>query len=261
MNRNSIFQQNVKCSLASYHWLATCLIRINVDYWQPLHVLVWVLVCGEKNNTQASCILFFFFLKFVCLFWLHWVLVVALGILDLCCHTWDLVSWPGIEPRPSTLGARGLSYWTAREVPSIMFLTARWEPRVEHSPPHLTSERCLELTRVTISTAACACHVPGISTCFMRHPSSNLPTVTELVSGWAWLLDPGLAVCFWTMVLEKTLKSPLDYKEIQPVHSEGDQSWVFFGRNDAKAETPVLWPPHAKSWLIGKDSDAGRDWG
>ena len=63
------------------------------------------------------------------------------------------------------------------------------------------------------------------------------------------------------MVLEKTLKSPLDCKEIQPVHSEGDQTWDFFGRNDAKAETPILWPPHAKSWLIGKDSDAGRDWG
>ena len=61
-------------------------------------------------------------------------------------------------------------------------------------------------------------------------------------------------------MLEKTLESPLDCKEIQPVHSEGDQSWVLFGRNDAKTETPVLWPPHAKSWLIGKDSDAGRDW-
>ena len=59
----------------------------------------------------------------------------------------------------------------------------------------------------------------------------------------------------------KTLESPLDCKEIQPVHSKGDQSWVFFGRNDANAESPVLWPPHAKSWLIGKDSDAGRDWG
>ena len=67
--------------------------------------------------------------------------------------------------------------------------------------------------------------------------------------------------CFWTVVLKKTLESPLDYKEIQPVHSKGDQSWVFFGRNDAKAETPVLWPPHVKSWFIGKDSDAGRDWG
>ena len=67
--------------------------------------------------------------------------------------------------------------------------------------------------------------------------------------------------CFWTVVLEKTLESPLDCKEIQPVHSEGDQSWVFFGRTDAKAETPILWPPHAKSWLITKDSSAGRDWG
>ena len=65
--------------------------------------------------------------------------------------------------------------------------------------------------------------------------------------------------CFWTVVLEKTLEHPLDCKEIQPVHSEGDQPWNFFGRNDAEAETPVLWPPHAKSWLIGKDSDAGRD--
>ena len=59
--------------------------------------------------------------------------------------------------------------------------------------------------------------------------------------------------CFWTVVLEKTLESPLDCKEIQPVHSKGDQSWVFFGRTDAKAETPILWPPDAKSWLIWKD--------
>ena len=63
------------------------------------------------------------------------------------------------------------------------------------------------------------------------------------------------------MVLEKTLESPLDCKEVQSVHPKGDQSWVFIGRTDAKAETPVLWPPHAKSRLIGKDSDAGRDWG
>ena len=66
--------------------------------------------------------------------------------------------------------------------------------------------------------------------------------------------------CFWTVVLEKTLESPLDYNEIQPVHSKGDQPWVFFGRNDAKAGTPIVWLPHAKSWLIGKDSDAGKDW-
>jgi len=67
---------------------------------------------------------------------------------------------------------------------------------------------------------------------------------------------------FWTVVLEKTLESPLDCKEIQPIHSRGDQSWVFFGRTDAKAETSIhFWPPHVKSWLIGKDSDAGRNWG
>ena len=63
------------------------------------------------------------------------------------------------------------------------------------------------------------------------------------------------------MVLEKTLESPLDCKEIQPVHSKGDHAWVFFESNDAKAETPVLWPLHAKSGLLGKDSDAGRAWG
>ena len=67
--------------------------------------------------------------------------------------------------------------------------------------------------------------------------------------------------CFWTMVLEKTLESPLDYKEIKPVHPKGNQSWIFIERTDAEAETSVLWPPDAKSWLIGKDSDAGRDWG
>ena len=82
---------------------------------------------------------------------------------------------------------------------------------------------------------------------------------------WMWELDCEGRVpknwCFWTVVLEKTLESPLDCKEIQPVHSEGDQPWDSFGRNDAKAEAPVLWPPHAKSWLIGKESDAGRNWG
>ena len=66
--------------------------------------------------------------------------------------------------------------------------------------------------------------------------------------------------CFW-IVLEKTLESPLDCKQIQPVHPKGDESWVFIGRTDAEAETPILWPPHAKSWLIGKDPDAGRDLG
>ena len=102
----------------------------------------------------------------------------------------------------------------------------------------------------------------------------TLPTKVRLVKAmvfssghvWMWELDCEESWapknwCFWTVVLEKTLESPLDCKGIQPVHSKGDQLWVFFGRNDAKDETPILWPPHAKSWLIGKDSDAGRDWG
>ena len=67
--------------------------------------------------------------------------------------------------------------------------------------------------------------------------------------------------CFWTVVLEKTLESPLDCKEVQPVHPKGDQSWVFIGGTDVEAETLILWPPYAKGWLSGKDSDAGRDWG
>ena len=66
--------------------------------------------------------------------------------------------------------------------------------------------------------------------------------------------------CFWTVVLEKTLESPLDCKDIQSVHPKGDQSWMFIGRTDVEAETPIFWPPNAKSWLIGKDSDAGKDW-
>ena len=67
--------------------------------------------------------------------------------------------------------------------------------------------------------------------------------------------------CFWTVVLEKTLESPLDCKEIQSVHPKGDQSWVFIGRTDVAAETLILWPPDAKSWLIWKDPEAGKDWG
>ena len=66
--------------------------------------------------------------------------------------------------------------------------------------------------------------------------------------------------CFWTVVLEKTLESPLDNKEIQPVRPKGNQSWIFIGSTDAEAETPILWPPDVKSWLIWKDPDDGKDW-
>ena len=83
---------------------------------------------------------------------------------------------------------------------------------------------------------------------------------------WMWELDYKESwvpknLCFWIVVLEKTLESPLDFKEIKPVNPKGNQSWIFIGRTDAEAETLILWPPDVKSWLIWKDPDAGKDWG
>ena len=82
---------------------------------------------------------------------------------------------------------------------------------------------------------------------------------------WMWELDykeswASKNWCFWTVVLEKTLESPLDCKEIQPIHPKGNQSWLFIGKTDAEAETPILRPPDAKNWLTEKGSDAGKDW-
>ena len=88
--------------------------------------------------------------------------------------------------------------------------------------------------------------------------SSSLVWMWELDHKEGWTLKN---CCFWTVVLEKTLQSPLDCKEIKPVNSKGNQSWMFIGRTDVEAEVPILWPPDAKSWFIGKDPDAGKDWG
>ena len=87
--------------------------------------------------------------------------------------------------------------------------------------------------------------------------SSSHVWMSELGYKESWALKNWF---FWTVVLKKTLESPLDCKEIQPVHPKGDQSWVFTGRTDVETETPILWPPDEKSWLIWKDPDAGRDW-
>ena len=87
--------------------------------------------------------------------------------------------------------------------------------------------------------------------------SSSHVWIWELDYKESWVLK---SWCFGSVVLEKTLGSPLDCKEIQPVHPKGDQSWIFIGRTDAEAETPVLWPPDGKNWLIGKNCDAGKDW-
>ena len=134
-------------------------------------------------------------------------------------------------------------------------------------------------------TAGCDCsHEIKRRLLFGRKAMTNLdsifksrditsPTKVHLVKaiffyslhGWMWELDYKDSWeikhwCFWTVVLEKTLESPLDCKEIQPVHPKGNQSWIFIGRTDAEAETPILWLPDVKNWFIGKDSDAGKDW-
>ena len=87
--------------------------------------------------------------------------------------------------------------------------------------------------------------------------SSSHVWMWELDYKESWVLNNW---CFWTVVLEKTLESPLDCKEIQPVHARGNHSWIFIGRTDAEAETLILWPPDSKNWLIGKDPNAGKDW-
>ena len=124
-------------------------------------------------------------------------------------------------------------------------------------------KRCLLLRRKVMT------HLESI----LKSRNITLPTKVHLVKAMVFLVVMyGCELncearwapknwCFWTVVLEKTLESPLDCKEIQPLHFKGDQSWVFTARADAAAETPILWLPHAKSWLIGKDLDAGRDWG
>ena len=108
-------------------------------------------------------------------------------------------------------------------------------------------DRILKSRDITLSTKCPSSHTYGFS-------GSQV---------WMWELNfkeswAPKNLCFWTVVLEKTLESPLDCKEIQPVHPRGDQSWVFIGRTDAKAETPILWPPDVKNWLIWKDPEAGR---
>ena len=107
----------------------------------------------------------------------------------------------------------------------------------------------------------------------LRGRDITLPTMVHLVKAmvfpssrvWMWELDykehwTPKNWCFWTVVLEKTLGSPLDCKEIQPVHPKGNQSWIFIGRTDAEAETPILWPLDVKNWFIRNDPDAGKDW-
>ena len=109
-------------------------------------------------------------------------------------------------------------------------------------------------------------HIKGQRHYFVNRGQSSQGYSFSSGHVWMWELDYKESWapknwCFWTVVLEKILESPLECKEIQPVHPKGDQSWVFIGRTDVEAETPILWPPDAKSWLIWKDPDARKDWG
>ena len=151
-----------------------------------------------------------------------------------------------------------ISCLTASNLPWFMDLT--FQVPVQYcSLQHWT----LLLSPVTSTTGYCFCF--GSILYFANKGPSSQGYGFSSGHVWMWDLDCEESWvpkhwCFWTVVLEKTLESPLDCKEIQPVHSKGDQLWVFFGRNDAKGETPVLWPLDAKNWLVGKDPDAGKDW-
>ena len=134
----------------------------------------------------------------------------------------------------------------------VCFCFSFFEATFIYDQPKRLNSGCMGLDSNAIQMRSGKCHKRKN---LKRHEVDIIvKLLLDCEEGWArknW--------CFWTVVLEKTLESPLDCKEIQPVRSKGDQPWDFFRRNDAKAETPVLWPPHVKSWLIGKDSDAGRD--
>ena len=125
-------------------------------------------------------------------------------------------------------------------------------------------KRCLLLGRKIITNLDSILKIRDITLSTKVHLvkamffSSGNVWMSELDYKEIWVLKNW---CIWSVVLEKTLESPLDCREIQPVHPKGGQSWVFIGRTDAKTGTPILWPPHVNCWLIGKDPDAGRDWG
>ena len=155
----------------------------------------------------------------------------------------------------ATVSSRSCFCWLYRTSPSlaakdtvnlILVLTIWWWPCVESS---------LNLDSILKSRHYCADKGPYSQSYGLS--SSHV---------WMWELDYKESWApknwyFWTVLLEKALESPLDFKEIQPVHPKGNQSWMFIRRTDSEAETPILWLPDAKNWLIGKDLEAGKDWG
>ena len=133
--------------------------------------------------------------------------------------------------------------------PSISYCWRSFSSTISHLLSLLQS---ITLLASSLSASPCMQLLYGFS--------SSQAWMWELDHKESWVSSIQKNWCFWTVVLEKMLESPLDCKEIQPVHPKGNQSWIFIGRTDAKAETPILWPPDAKNWLTGKGPDAGKDW-
>ena len=179
-----------------------------------------------------------------------------------CSVLWITVVWSG----------RGLRSLLAQLIPLTSDKRRNWSQGGLRNLPHILKEERSQFSVLLYSTPA------------LDSPQGmNLPEINELgyqftnkgpssqnygfpsSHVWMWELDHKESWvlknwCFWTVVLEKILESPLGCKEIHPVHPKGNQSWIFIGRTDAEAETPILWPPDAKNWLIGKDPDAGKHW-
>ena len=130
-----------------------------------------------------------------------------------------------------------------------------YSPR--NSPGQNTGVGSHSLLQGIVPTQGSHPHLPNCRRILYQLSHQGSPQMWELDHNEGWALNNW---CFWTMVLEKILESPLDCKEIKPVNPKGNQPWIFIGRTDAKAEAPILWPPDAKSRLTGKDPDAGKDW-
>ena len=151
---------------------------------------------------------------------------------------------------------------------SQRLLCSHWNKSKYFSGIHLLSLWSNRCWQFSLSSAFCK---PSLYILKSRHYFVNKSPSSQGYGFssshvWMWELDYKESWVpknwrFWTVLLEKTLKSPLDCKEIQPVLPKGDQSWLFIGRTDAEAETPILWPLNEKNWLTGKDPDAGKDWG
>ena len=161
-------------------------------------------------------------------------------------------------------GITDLMDMSLSKLQELVIVREAWRATAHGVTKSWTGLRCLLFGRKVITNLDSILKSTDITLPTKVHPSQGYGFSSSHV--WMWELDcveswAPKNWCFWTVVLEKTLESPLDCKEIQPVHSKRDQSWVFFGRTDAKAETPILWLPNAKSWLIWKGPDAGKDWG